>query len=96
MWKCDFNKVAIDFSNDHVTSFWSLWDQIHVWEPFTLSQQLAYFGVHTSSAGGDMYFNCHVTPQDHSIEVSCMFMSESSSQYITTLKSLVTIGILIV
>ena len=43
-----------------------------------------------------MYFICHVTPQNHSVEISCIFMCESSSQHVTTLKSLVTIGILIV
>ena len=43
-----------------------------------------------------MYFICHVTPQDHSIEVSSIFMGESFSQHVTTLKSWVAIGILIV
>ena len=43
-----------------------------------------------------MYFICHVTPQNHSVEISCIFMGESTSQHVTTLKSLVTIGILIV
>ena len=46
--------------------------------------------------GGDMCFICHVPLQDHSVEMSCIFMGESSSQYVTTLKSLVTIGIPIV
>ena len=43
-----------------------------------------------------MYFNCHVTPQNHSVEISCIYMGNSFSQNVTTLKSLVTIGILIV
>ena len=43
-----------------------------------------------------MHFICHATSQDHFIEMSCMFVSESSSQLVTTLKSLVTKGILIV
>ena len=43
-----------------------------------------------------MYFVCHVTPQNHSAEMSCIFIGESSFQHVTTLKSLVTIGILIV
>ena len=68
----------------------------HVWEPLLLSQHFAYCGIETSSAGGDMYFICTVTQQDHSVEMSCGFMGESSSQHVTTLKSLVTIGILIV
>ena len=40
-------------------------------------------------------FICHLTQQDHSVEMSCAFMGESSSPHVTTLKSLVTIGILI-
>ena len=43
-----------------------------------------------------MYFICHVTPQNHSVEMLCIFMGESTLQHVTTLKSLVTIGILIV
>ena len=43
-----------------------------------------------------MYFICHVTQQDHSVEMSCVFMGESSSPHATTLKSLVTICILMV
>ena len=42
-----------------------------------------------------MYFTCHVTPQNHSVEMSCIFVGDSSSQHATTLKSLATIGILI-
>ena len=41
-------------------------------------------------------FVCHVTPQNHSLGMPCIFMDESSSQHVTTPKSLVTIGILIV
>ena len=121
------------------------WSKGHVWEPLLQSQHLVYCGVDTSYVGGDMYFICHMTQQDHSIEMSCVFMGErwhvfqvlhrfkpcsqyvrdsltlvlaankakhflsanhtpktihhhhqSSSQHVTTLKSLVTIGILIV
>ena len=43
-----------------------------------------------------MCFICHVAQQDHYVEMSCGFMGESSSPHVTTLKSLVTIGILIV
>ena len=45
-----------------------------------------------------MYFICHVIQQGYSVEMLCVFMGESSSQHVTTLKSLVilTIGILIV
>ena len=43
-----------------------------------------------------MYFICHVIQQDHSVEMSSVFIGESSSQQITTLKRLLTIDILIV
>ena len=43
-----------------------------------------------------MYFICHVTQQDHSVEMLRVFMGESSSSHVTILKSLVTIAILIV
>ena len=43
-----------------------------------------------------MHFICHETSQDHSIEVPCIFTSESSFQLVTILKSLVTIDIPIV
>ena len=68
----------------------------HVWEPLSQCQHLAFCGVDTYSAGGDMYFICHVTQQDLSVEMTCVFMGDSSSPHVTTLKSLVTIGILIV
>ena len=68
----------------------------HVWEPLSQCHHLAFCGVDTFSAGGDMYFICHVTQQDLSVEISCVFMGESSSPHVTTLKSLVTIDILIV
>ena len=63
------------------------WSKGHVWEPLALCQHLAYCSVDKSSASGDMYFVCHVTQQDH---------WESSPPQVTTLKSLVTLGILIV
>ena len=42
-----------------------------------------------------MYFNYHVTQQDHFVEMSSVFMGERSLLHVTALKSLVTIGILI-
>ena len=72
------------------------WSKGHVWEPLTLCQQIAYCGADTYSAGGDMSFICHVIQQDHSVEMLCLFMRESSSPHDNTLKSLVTIGILMV
>ena len=72
------------------------WPKSHVWEPLTLCQHLTWCGVNTTSVGGDMYFICYVTQQDHSVEMSCVFVCESSSFHVTILKSLVTIGIVIV
>ena len=43
-----------------------------------------------------MYLICHVTSQDHLIEGSFEFMGGSSLWYVTTLKNLVAIGIVIV
>ena len=43
-----------------------------------------------------MYIICHVTSQDYSIEISCIYMGESSLQHLTTMKSLVIRDILIV
>ena len=55
------------------------------------------FGRHWSITIGDMnYLTCHVTFQNHVIEGSSNFMSGSSSWYITTLPSLVAIGIAVV
>ena len=43
-----------------------------------------------------MYSICHVTQQELSVEISCVFMGEGPLPHVTTLKSLVTIDILIV
>ena len=43
-----------------------------------------------------MHFICHMTPQNHSVEMSFIFMGNGTSQHVTNLKSLVTIGILII
>ena len=72
------------------------WSMGHVWEPLTLSQHLAWCSVYTSFVGGDMNFICHETPQDHSVEMPFISMGDSSSQHVTILKSLVSIGILMV
>ena len=52
--------------------------------------------VYRSSASGDMYFICHLTLQYQPIDLSCKFMGGSSSRYMSTLTSLVTIVILII
>ena len=72
------------------------WSRGHVSEPLALCQHFAYCGVNISSADGDMYFICHVTQKDHSLDMLWVFMGESSSLHITTLKRLVNIGILVV
>lgn len=58
-----------------------------------VSQRLDLFGVHGSSASGDItYLISHVNSQDHLIEVSCELMVESS---LPILISFVTIDIVI-
>ena len=48
-----------------------------------------------SSASGNKCFICHMTLQDHPIEVPYKFIGESSSGYVNTLISLMTVGVLI-
>ena len=61
-----------------------------------MSHHLAMFGEHCSNASGNIkYLTFHVTLQNHVIEGSTNFMSGSSSWYITTLPSLVVIGIVV-
>ena len=53
---------------------------------------LAMFGSHWSHACRNMkYLICHVTSQNHLIEGSIIFMSDSSSRDVTTFPSLVVI-----
>ena len=55
------------------------------------------FGGHWSSASWDVaYLICYVTWKKHRIQGSYNFMSGSSSLYVTTLPSLVDIGIVVV
>ena len=62
-------------------------------DTLTVSQWLAEIADHGSSASGDiMFLLCHVTSQDHVIKESCEFIGRSSSWYVTTLTSLVTMG----
>ena len=54
-------------------------------------------GGYWSSAKGDTnYLICHVMLQNHVNEGSCNLLSGSSSCYVTTLPSLVVIGIVVV
>ena len=64
------------------------------WKLLNVSQHLAQFGVHGSSAGGDiMHLVCHVTSHDHLIKGSCRFIGGSSLQYVTTVVSVVIISL---
>ena len=62
-----------------------------------MSHHLAMFGGHWFNAKGDMkHLICHVTSKNHVIGRSSNFMSGTSSWYVTTLPSLVVIGVVIV
>ena len=50
---------------------------------------------HMSSASGNKCIICHMTLQDHPIEVPYKFICESSSGYVNTLISLMTVIVLI-
>ena len=61
------------------------------------SHYLPMLGDHQSGASGDMKYEiCRVSSQNHVIEESCNYLSGCSSWYITTLPSLVAIGIVVV
>ena len=99
-WACEqcgggnimlFN-LSCDFSWTHVERI--VW--IHGSKPVTLYHHLTTFGSHWSIANGNKYSIWRVTLQNHVIEGSSNFMSESSSWYVTTLPSLVKIGIKVV
>ena len=63
----------------------------------TVSHHLAMFSGHWFSTSGDIkYLTCHLTLQNHVIEGSRNLMKVSSSWYITTLPSLVAVGIVAV
>ena len=70
--------------------------QINRWELLVECHHPDKFGVLGSSGSGDLYLICHVTLQGHPTVWSCRFMGGSSSRYVISLSSLVTIGILIV
>ena len=58
------------------------------------SHYLAIFGVLWSNASGDMtYLICHATTIEHMIEGTYGVMGWSTSLYVTTLTSLLAIGI---
>ena len=60
------------------------------------SNQLAILGVHWSSVARDTtYLICHVTSQERVTEESCDVIGWSSSLYINTLQSLLTIVVVV-
>ena len=67
----------------------------YVWKPLTISHHhFTMLEGHLSSARGNIrYWFCNVTSQDDVTEGSYGFMDGSSSLYVTTLSSLVVIGI---
>ena len=71
---------------------------VNLWvKLITVSQHLAMFGGHWSSASRDIkYLICHMNLQNHVIEGSSNFMSGSSSWYISILPSVVALRIVVV
>ena len=65
-------------------------------KPPLVSHHHAMVGGQSSSTRDITDPTYHVTSQDHVIEGSRNFVSETSSLYVTTLPSLVTIGIVVV
>ena len=64
--------------------------------PIRVSYHFAMFGGSWSTASGNVkYYICHMTRKKQLIEGSCN-MSGSSSYYVTTLASLVVIGIVVI
>ena len=62
-----------------------------------MSPRLAVFGGFWPTAIGDVeYLICHLTSRNHVIQGSSNFMSESFSWYVTTLRSLEAICIVVV
>ena len=94
--------VTISIVVVEVQSFWlvkrplvkPMFKWLYKWKPLAVSHHFAMFGEYWSNSSGDIkYFVCHLTAQNPVIEGSSNFMSWNSSQYVTTLLSLVTIGI---
>ena len=66
-------------------------------KPLIQNHRLGKLGGHWSNAIGDIsYLICQVTSQKHETGEPSNFMSWSSSWYVTTLPSLVAIGIAVV
>ena len=73
---------------------------LHIWVGAChgmVSQHLPMFGVHWSSGSGDIInLKCNVTSQELVIEGSFDIKLRSSSLYVTTLPSLLAIGIVVI
>ena len=62
-----------------------------------MSYHTAKSGGHSHSGSGVIKnLVCHVILQDHVVKGSCDFIGGSPSWYVTTLQSLVAIGIVVV
>ena len=62
-----------------------------------VSHHLPIFGHHWSSASGNTkYLIFYVTSQNHLIEGSCKFVNKTSLLSVTTMPSLVAIGIAVI
>lgn len=62
----------------------------------TSQKDLAILIAWSSATGDITYLICHVTSQEHEIEGSCNFLSESLLLYFITLPSLVVSSIVVV
>ena len=64
------------------------------WTHFTISHQSAIFSGYSPCVRGDTKFSIfHVTPRDHVIRESSEIMGEFPSSWLTTLPSVVVIGL---
>ena len=71
--------------------------RVYGWELLAVHHHLDTFGDHKHCGSGDgMLLISHVTSQNHVIERSCISMSGGSSFYVTTLPSLLAIGVVVV
>ena len=70
---------------------------LYEWEPHKVSQYPGKFSGHRHCDSGDiMALVCHMTSQDHVIEVSSDFMGRSPGRWDTFLPKLVTIDTVVV
>ena len=64
------------------------------WEPLNLSHDYAKFDAYRSCSSGDVKsLFCHVISDDHTIKETCDWVRMSSSTQLTTVQSLMVIGL---